>query len=150
MLALNATIEARAGEAGRLCGGRVEVKALATQTAKATDEIGTQISAMQVATKTRSSPSRKSAAIGRISRSPGDRRFRAGAGRRHAGDFRNVQHAASGTAQVATNINDVSGASETGTASAQVLASAQFLAEWAPEVGKSKIRPHGTRRLMHS
>jgi methyl-accepting chemotaxis protein len=42
---------------------------------------------------------------------------------------RNVQHAASGTAQVVTNITDVNrGASETGTASAQVLASAQFLA----------------------
>ncbi|GAB4130877.1 MAG: methyl-accepting chemotaxis protein [Rhodothalassiaceae bacterium] len=53
LLALNATIEAaRAGDAGR--GFAVvasEVKALATQTGKATDDIARQIAAMQTATK---------------------------------------------------------------------------------------------------
>jgi methyl-accepting chemotaxis protein len=133
LLALNATIEAaRAGEAGR--GFAVvaqEVKALAAQTAKATDEIGTQISSMQAATQESVGAIKQiGGTIGRVAEIAAV--IAAAVEEQGAATqeiSRNVQQAAQGTAQVATNITDVNrGASETGTASSQVLGSAQSLA----------------------
>jgi len=133
LLALNATIEAaRAGEAGR--GFAVvaqEVKALAGQTAKATDEISTQITGMQVVTRDAVSAIKEiGETIGRISGITSS--ITAAVEEQSATTSeiaRSVQRAAQGTGEVASNITDVDrGANETGSASAQVLASAQSLA----------------------
>jgi methyl-accepting chemotaxis protein len=132
VLALNATIEAaRAGDAGR--GFAVvasEVKALAGQTAKATSEISTQIAGMQSATQDSVAAIKE---IGDTIRRVSEIAATIAAAVEEQGAAtqeisRNVQEAAKGTTEVAVNIVSVNrGAGETGSASAQVLSSAQSL-----------------------
>ncbi|NVO14112.1 MAG: methyl-accepting chemotaxis protein [Rhodoplanes sp.] len=149
LLALNATIEAaRAGESGR--GFAVvanEVKALASQTAKATGEIGAQIAGMQAATHDSVTAIKEiGGTIGRVAEiAAAIAAAVEEQGAATAEVARNIQQASHGTAEVARTIGEVSrGAGATEAASEQVRSSATMLA-----VEGSKLKDEVRRFLMN-
>jgi methyl-accepting chemotaxis protein len=145
LLALNATIEAaRAGDAGKgFAVVAAEVKGLASQTAQATKDIGSQISRIQATT------SEAVMAIGQIGSTIEEVSAIASSiaaaveqqGAATAEIARNVQQTAQATERVTNTIATVSqGATETGTASTQVLGAADGLSRQADQLSSEVSR----------
>ncbi|MDC7675231.1 methyl-accepting chemotaxis protein [Asticcacaulis machinosus] len=132
LLALNATIEAaRAGDAGKgFAVVATEVKSLASQTAKATDDISEQIDAIQNATR---GTVEAIHAIRDVIHDMSDIALAISAAMEQQGAAtddiaRNVHEASKGTDEVASHIHSISVATqETGDASSQVLETADNL-----------------------
>ncbi len=134
LLALNATIEAaRAGEAGRgFAVVAAEVKELASQTGKATDEIGGLITAIQAATAQAAAAMQQIAhtitSVNEISGAIASTVVEQTAATSEIS--RNASEAANGTQHVSTNVSRVlTSASETGSAASQVLSAAAELSK---------------------
>lgn len=143
LLALNATIEsARAGEAGKgFAVVAAEVKELAQETGKATDEIAAQIQGIQAATR-QAAGSMES--IGDIINKINEIATAVAAAMEEQGQTTqeiasNVHEAAAGTGEVTRNITGVTQASqEAGSASGQVLEVATELSRKSEEL-KSEV-----------
>ncbi|MBL8836056.1 MAG: HAMP domain-containing protein [Alphaproteobacteria bacterium] len=136
LLALNATIEAaRAGEAGKgFAVVAAEVKNLANQTAKATEEIAAQVNMIQGATNQSVGAIEGIGGtivqINEIATTIASAIEEQGAATQEIA--RNVQQASAGTQEVSSNIGGVSqAAAETGSAATQVMSASEELSQQA-------------------